>query len=427
MHWPGKTDKNTQMQALLTAQRGVSGEWKLEMKSNPQHPIAIMGLPLNSSTADETVEAMERLILSGGTHQVCPVNLDVWLNSLADAHLHRIMAGSSLVVPDGMPLVWASGLLGCKLAERVTGVDLVPRLADLSARKGYGIFLLGGRPGVGERAKELLERNYPGARIVGTYSPAEENLIRMDHTEILNRIHAARPDILLVAFGNPKQEKWIWMHRKRLGVPLAMGVGGSFDILVGDMRRAPKWIQQCGLEWAMRFVQEPQRLGPRYLRDFIGLARRLPLALLAAWMQKPWLGPSRVTTSSTPEVLHVYVHGRLGSDIADALQQATTASIINGQVMVVHLQTVQQTTAAGFGVLLSARRQLLEAGLSLSLAGLSLKMRFLLHAWRMQPLFDEWQPAILRGRPMVPETQTTVRIDLRGEQDVLPAQTRIRG
>jgi len=397
------------------------------MKSNPQHPIAIMGLPLNSSTADETVEAMERLILSGGTHQVCPVNLDVWLNSLADAHLHRIMAGSSLVVPDGMPLVWASGLLGCKLAERVTGVDLVPRLADLSARKGYGIFLLGGRPGVGERAKELLERNYPGARIVGTYSPAEENLIRMDHTEILNRIHAARPDILLVAFGNPKQEKWIWMHRKRLGVPLAMGVGGSFDILVGDMRRAPKWIQQCGLEWAMRFVQEPQRLGPRYLRDFIGLARRLPLALLAAWMQKPWLGPSRVTTSSTPEVLHVYVHGRLGSDIADALQQATTASIINGQVMVVHLQTVQQTTAAGFGVLLSARRQLLEAGLSLSLAGLSLKMRFLLHAWRMQPLFDEWQPAILRGRPMVPETQTTVRIDLRGEQDVLPAQTRIRG
>ena len=397
------------------------------MKSNPQHPIAIMGLPLNSSTADETLEAMERLILSGGTHQVCPVNLDVWLNSLADAHLHRIMAGCSLVLPDGMPLVWASGLLGCKLSERVTGVDLVPRLAELSAKKGYGIFLLGGKPGVGERVKEMLERTYPGARIVGTYAPAEENLIRMDHTEILDRIHAARPDILLVAFGNPKQEKWIWMHRRRLGVPLAMGVGGSFDLLAGDTHRAPRWLQRCGLEWAVRLVQEPSRLGPRYLRDFVGLAQRLPLALLAAWMQRPWLGQSRVTTSSTPQVLHVYVHGRLGTEVADALQQATTASIIDGQVMVVHLQAVQQTTAAGFGVLLSARRQLLEAGLSLSLAGLSLKTRFLLHAWRMQPLFDEWQPAIASGRPLVPETQTTVRITLSGEQDVLPAQTRARG
>jgi len=415
------------MQALLTARRGVSGEWKLEMKSNPQHPIAVMGLPLNSLTAVEAVEAMDRLILSGGTHQICPVNLDVWLNSLADSHLHRIMAGCSLVVPDGMPLVWASKLLGCPLAERVTGVDLVPRLAALSAEKGYGIFLLGGRPGVGERAQALLERNYPGVRIVGTYAPEEANLIRMDHTEILNRIHTARPDILLVAFGNPKQEKWIWMHRKRLGVPLAMGVGGSFDILVGDMRRAPRWIQQCGLEWAMRFVQEPSRLGPRYLRDFIGLARRLPMALVAAWMQKRYPGLTRITTSSTPQVLHVYVHGRLGADIADALQQATTASIINGQVMVVHLQAVQQSTAAGFGMLLSARRQLLEAGLSLSLAGLSFKMRFLLHAWSMQPLFDEWQPAISRGRPLTQESQTAVRIDLRREQEALPVQTRLRG
>ena len=415
------------MQALLTGRYGVSGEWKLEMKSNSEHPIAIMGLPLNSLTADEAVESMDRLIMSGGTHQICPVNLDVWLNSLADTHLHRIMAGCSLVLPDGMPLVWASGLLGCPLAERVTGVDLVPRLAALSARKGYGMFLLGGRPGVADRAQELLEKNYPGVNIVGTYSPAEENLIRMDHTEILNRIHAVHPEILLVAFGNPKQEKWIWMHRKRLGVPLAMGVGGSFDILVGDMRRAPRWIQQCGLEWAMRFAQEPQRLGPRYLRDFIGLARRLPMALVAAWMQRPYLGQSRVTTSLTPQVMHVYVHGRLGVEVADALQQATTASIINGQVMVVHLQTVKQTTAAGFGVLLGARRQLLEAGLSLSLAGLSFKMRFLLHAWRMQPLFDEWQPTISRGKPLVTETEPPVRINLRAEQEVVPAQTRLRG
>jgi N-acetylglucosaminyldiphosphoundecaprenol N-acetyl-beta-D-mannosaminyltransferase len=398
-----------------------------EMRDRLQHPIAVMGLPINSLSADEAVETLERLIQSGGTHQVCTMNVDIWLNALADPHLHRIVAGSSLVVPDGMPLVWASGLLGCPLAERVTGVDLVPRLAELSARKGYKIFLLGAKPGVADRASRLLERNYPGVQIVGTFAPAEENLMRMDHTEILRKIHAVSPDILLVAFGNPKQEKWIWMHRKRLGVPLSMGVGGSFDILVGDNWRAPRWIQRCGLEWAMRFLQEPVRLGPRYLRDFAGLVRHLPMALLAAWWQRPHLGESTVTTAVTPQVLHVNIHGRLGAETAALVQDATTASIINGLVMVVHLHSVNQVTAAGLGVLLGARRQLLEAGLSLSLAGLNLKTRFVLHAWNLQPLFDEWQPAISRGRPLVAEAGSPVHAGLRSEQDVFPAENGIRG
>jgi N-acetylglucosaminyldiphosphoundecaprenol N-acetyl-beta-D-mannosaminyltransferase len=400
---------------------------EVEMKDGLQHPVAVMGLPINSLTADEVVETLERLILSGGTHQICPVNVDTWLNALADPHLHRIMAGSTLVLPDGMPLVWAAGLLGCPLVERITGVDLVPRLAELSARKGYGIFLLGAKPDVAERASRLLESTHPGVRIVGTYSPAKENLIRMDHNEILSQIHAASPDILLVAFGNPKQEKWIWMHRKRLGVPLSMGVGGSFDILAGDVRRAPRWIQQCGLEWAMRFVQEPVRLGPRYLRDFLGLARRLPLALFAAWCQRPYLGHSRVTTATTPQVMHVNIHGRLGSECASAVQAATTASIVNGLVMVVHLHNVRQVTAAGFGVLLDARRQLLEAGLSLSLGGLNLRARFVLHAWCLQQLFDEWQPAISLRRPLIPVSELPVRMAIRSEQNAFPAQTRVRG
>lgn len=386
-----------------------------------------MGLPINSLNANEAVDTLERLILSGGTHQVCAMNLDTWLNALADPHLHRIVAGSSLVFPDGMPLVWASGLLGCPVAERVTGVDLVPRLAELSSRKGYKIFLLGAKPGVADRVKELLERRYPGVQIVGTFAPAEENLIHMDHAEILRRIHAVSPDILLVAFGNPKQEKWIWMHRKRLGVPLAMGVGGSFDILVGDMRRAPRWVQKCGLEWAMRFLQEPVRLGPRYLRDFTGLARRLPMALLAAWCQRPYLGQSRVTTAVTQQVLHVNIHGRLGAELAPALQEATTASIVQGLLMVVHLHSVKQVTATGLGVLLGVRRQLLEAGLSLSLAGLNLRARFVLYAWNLQRLFDEWQPAASRSRTLAEEASSHGHMRLRGEQDVLPADTRSHG
>src|SRR5208283_453580 len=313
----------------------VSGEWKLNMKRNPKHPIAVLGLPLDSLTVGEAVAAIEHLILSGGTHQVATANLDFWLNSLADQHLHRIIAGCSLVLPDGMPLVWASKLLGCPLAERVTGVDLVPRLAALSAEKGYGIYLLGGKGDVAERAAKFLEKTYPGVRVVGTYAPTEENMARLDHSEILQRIHAAKPDILLVALGNPKQEKWIWMHRKRLGVPVAMGVGGSFEILVGDVLRAPRWVQFCGLEWAMRLAQEPSRLGPRYMRDFIGLGRRLPMTLLSAWLQRPYLGQTHVNTASTPQVMHVYVHGKLSAKIGSELQAATNASIDNGLVMVV--------------------------------------------------------------------------------------------
>ncbi len=386
-----------------------------------------MGLPINSMSASEAVDTLESLILSGGTHQVCAMNLDTWLNALADPHLHRIVAGSSLVLPDGMPLVWISRLLGCPLAERVTGVDLVPRLAELSARKGYKIFLLGAKPGVAERASRLLERNYPGVQIVGTFAPDEENLIRMDHTEILRQIHAVSPDVLLVAFGNPKQEKWIWMHRKRLGVPLAMGVGGSFDILIGDMLRAPRWVQNCGLEWAMRLLQEPVRLAPRYLRDFAGLVRHLPMALLAAWCQRPYLGQSRLTTSITPQVLHVNIHGRLGAETAAAVQDATTASIVNGLMMVVHLHSVKQVTVAGLGALLGARRQLLEAGLSLSLAGLNLKTRFVLYAWNLQRLFDEWQPATSRSRPLDAKAASHGHMGLRSKQEVIPVETRIRG
>ncbi|WP_420236776.1 WecB/TagA/CpsF family glycosyltransferase [Telmatobacter bradus] len=392
------------------------------MNSNPKYPIALLGLPLSSVTAEEATNRIEQLILSGGSHQVCPVNLDVWLNALDDPHLHRIMAGCSLVVADGMPLVWASGLQGSPLPERVTGVDLVPRLAVLSARKGYRIFLLGGNSGVAERAKKLLERTYPGVQVVGTFCPAKENLIRMDHDEILQRVHEARPDILLVAFGNPKQEKWIWMHRKRLGVPIAMGVGGSFDILVGDTRRAPRWIQRCGMEWAMRCVQEPARLGPRYLRDFIGLTRHLPLALLATWLQPHQPGPSSLQTTATPEVLHVTLDGPLTSELCEPLMKASRECIQTGKVMVVHLQKVRCMTPAGLGVLMEARRTLLDAGLSLSLAGLSMRTRLLLYAWCAQPLFDEWQSSLSSSRPLV----EAKHIDLNTKPESAVAQSRMQ-
>jgi N-acetylglucosaminyldiphosphoundecaprenol N-acetyl-beta-D-mannosaminyltransferase len=391
-----------------------------------QHPSAIMGLPLNGLSENQAVDAMDRLIESGGTHQVCTVNLNSWSNALADAHLHRILAGSSLVLPDSAPLAWASRLLGYPRAGRVSAADMVERLAELSARKGHGIFLLGAKSDVVERVSRLLEKNHPGACIVGAYAPNEENLIEMDHSEILSRIHSARPDILLVGFENPKDEKWIWMHRKRLGVPLAMSVGDGFNILASDARRAPRWMRRCGLEGAMHFAQQPMRLGPRYLRDFLGLCRRLPVALLADWWQRPYLGQSHVSKTASSGALHVNIFGRLGAETAAHLEDATATSIAKGLAMVVHLHDAQQVTAAGFGLLTEMRRRLLESGLSVTLAGLNFKTRFVLHAWGMERLFDEWEPALLRRRPPVPRVKGAIGIALRGEHEVFPAQTRFR-
>lgn len=380
------------------------------MKRNLKHPIAVLGLPLDSFTSAGAVEAIEGLIHSGASHQVATANLDFWLNSLADRHLHRILAGCSLVFPDGMPLVWVSKLLGCPLAERVTGVDLVPRLAELSARKGYGIFLLGGKGDVARRSQRLLESRYPGVRIVGTLAPTEEEMAQGDHSEILRAIQEAKPDILLVALGNPKQEKWIWMHRKRLAVPVAMGVGGSFEILVGDARRAPRWVQVCGLEWAMRFIQEPTRLGPRYFRDFVGLARKLPMTLVAGWTQRPYRGESRVSSVRTPQAMHVYLEGKLGAQSAPQILEAADNAAAHGLVAVLHLRDVKQITAAGMGVLMEVRRRLLDAGLTVSLAGLNFKQRFLLHAWCLQPLFDDWEDLPVRASRSSSEGENAVAV-----------------
>ena len=361
------------------------------MSSKLNHSVAVMGLPLANVTANEAVDQIESLILSGGTHQVATANLDFWLNSLNDVHLHRIIAGCSLVLPDGMPLVWISRLLGKPLKERVSGADLVPQLAELSAKKGYGIYLLGGKPGVAERATKVLQEMYPGVNIVGHHAPPLADLERMDHGDALDRIRAAKPDILLVAFGNPKQEKWIRMHAKRSGVPVSIGIGGSMDMLVGDVQRAPVWMQRSGLEWLGRCLQEPARLFPRYARNFSGLALKLPLALMAQFLQRPHRGPSAVNRSGDAGIVHLHLQGNLESETSPALNRTVNGCIAEGQLLVVHMQDLAYASPEGLGALLDARQRLLAMGLSLTLAGVPARLKLLFSAWCLEPLFDEFK------------------------------------
>jgi N-acetylglucosaminyldiphosphoundecaprenol N-acetyl-beta-D-mannosaminyltransferase len=273
---------------------------------------------------------------------------------------------------------------------------MVPMLAELSAKKGYGIYLLGGRNGVAARAKKAMEEKFPGVNIVGHYAPPLADLERMDHGDTLDRIRAAKPDILLVAFGNPKQEKWIRMHAKRLGVPVSIGIGGSMDMLVGDLQRAPKWMQRVGLEWFGRCMQEPTRLFPRYARNFNGLIRKFPLAVMARFLQRPHRGPSSVKRTSDIGMVHLHVQGNMQAEIAVTLNRAVTSCIAGGQLLVVHLRELEYASAEGLGALLDARQKLLSAGLSLTLAGASPRMKVLFSAWCLEPLFDEF--TLDRGR-----------------------------
>jgi N-acetylglucosaminyldiphosphoundecaprenol N-acetyl-beta-D-mannosaminyltransferase len=171
-----------------------------------------------------------------------------------------------LSLPDGMSLVWASRLLGTPLPEKVSGIDLFQEVSAAAAGTGLRIFLLGGRPGAAEQAARVVEARHPGLRIAGTCCPPVG--FESDPAEaerVLAAVRDAAPHILFVALGAPKQELWMYENREALGVPVALGVGATFDFVAGMIRRAPKWMQTRGLEWMYRAATEPRRLGRRYL------------------------------------------------------------------------------------------------------------------------------------------------------------------
>jgi N-acetylglucosaminyldiphosphoundecaprenol N-acetyl-beta-D-mannosaminyltransferase len=186
-----------------------------------------------------------------------------------DPEFRALLNRADLALPDGIGLVWAGRWLGQPLRERVTGSDFVPRFAALAARQGYRPFFLGAAPGVAERAAAKLVQQHPGFRVAGCHAgspdPAEED-------EIVSRVRATRPDVLFVAYGAPAQDYWIARNLARLEVPVAMGVGGTFDFIAGVVPRAPVWMQRLGLEWLFRLVRQPWRWRRQMaLVEFIGL------------------------------------------------------------------------------------------------------------------------------------------------------------
>jgi exopolysaccharide biosynthesis WecB/TagA/CpsF family protein len=228
------------------------------------------------------VDCIESMIAEGGAHYVVTPNVDFLVKARRDPELHRILGEADLVLCDGTPLLWASRWLGDPLPCRVAGSDLIPFLLTRAVERGWRIFLLGGGPGVAAEASRRIGSAHPSLPPVEYYSPPFRPLDDMDHGEIAERIRAARPDIVLVCFGCPKQEKWISRYGTALEVPVMIGAGGTVDFLAGSMARAPLWMRRSGTEWIFRLVQEPGRLLGRYADDMMNFAP----AIVSQWAHR---------------------------------------------------------------------------------------------------------------------------------------------
>ncbi|MGA2848338.1 MAG: WecB/TagA/CpsF family glycosyltransferase [Terracidiphilus sp.] len=322
------------------------------MKELRETSVAILGVAIDNLTMEEVLNVVESKISEGGFHQIATANVDFLINSIHDEELRETLGRCDVVLADGMPLVWASRLLGTSLKQRVTGADLVPQLAKLSARRGYRIFLLGSSEESSAGAAAWMQVNFPGVCIAGRYCPEYQPLEEMDHEEILSRIEEARPDILLVAFGNPKQEKWLTMHRYRLKVPVCVGVGGTLDFLSGRVSRAPLWMQQTGLEWLYRMSQEPFRLAKRYVRNAAGLLRYLPVQMAAMAIQTKRGSQVEITRETVGSARVLHIDGNFTGGLLPQFESEVRSAILSGSHVVLDMSKTAYIGADAMGTLI---------------------------------------------------------------------------
>jgi len=229
---------------------------------NQLQKINILGFEISKITTKEVLCEIEKFIQDRKPHTIVLLNPYLILEARKYPEYTEYIKNVDLVTADGFGLLFAARLLGDYFPERVTGTDLMPLLGKLCQEKKYKLFFIGGELGIDERAKKEYERQFPGINIVGTkngyFSIKEE-------PEIVAEIKSKKPDILVVCMGAYKQEMFIKRHLKELNIPVCFGNGAAFDFIAGKVKRAPRWMQNAGLEWVFRLIQEPKRLWKRYL------------------------------------------------------------------------------------------------------------------------------------------------------------------
>jgi N-acetylglucosaminyldiphosphoundecaprenol N-acetyl-beta-D-mannosaminyltransferase len=239
----------------------------------------VLGLPVDLLTMEQTLDEVERFIDDGGLHQHVVVNAAKIVEANRSPELAADIAACDLVNADGMSVVWAARILGHPAPERVAGIDLMLRLCERAAERGWPVYLLGARDEVVRKVATELTQRWPTLRIAGSrhgYWSGEEE------AGVVADIRGSGAKILFVAIPSPAKEHFLARHKAAMNVPFVMGVGGSFDVIAGRVSRAPEWMQRAGLEWLHRLIQEPRRMFKRYL---VGNTRFLIL-VFRAWRKR---------------------------------------------------------------------------------------------------------------------------------------------
>lgn len=234
--------------------------------------LKFMNTEVDNLTMQEALQEIDLLIAKANNSYVVTPNVDHIVQIENGGEICKAYQEADLILTDGKPLIWISRWYGTPIKEKISGSDLFPLLCKLAARKGYTMFLLGAAEGVADKAAENLRSKYSGLQIVGTYSPPygfEKN--NEEVNKIIKLIKTAKPHILIVGLGCPKQELFIYHYRDKLQVPISLGLGASIDFEAGKVKRAPRWMSENGLEWLFRMFGDPKRLVKRYLVDDVAI------------------------------------------------------------------------------------------------------------------------------------------------------------
>ena len=243
-------------------------------QQNSDMEITLFGCKIHNLNMQETLDKIEQFIVSKRAHQHVVVNVDKIVKAHRDEGIRQIINNCDLVSVDGMPVVWASKLLGQPIKQRVAGIDLFHALVAHAAKMGWRVYFLGAQQKVVEKVVQSMSAEFPALKVAGYrngyWSDGEE-------AGLVALIKAHRPDIIFVAMSSPKKELFLAKYQAQMQVPFAMGVGGTFDVVAGIVKRAPRWMQVSGFEWLYRFMQEPRRMFHRYFVEdmyfFVLLAR----------------------------------------------------------------------------------------------------------------------------------------------------------
>lgn len=230
--------------------------------------IKFLNTYVDNLNMQEAIDKIDFMIRNGNNQYIVTPNVDHIVKIEKDHEFKKIYEEANLILTDGMPLIWISKIVGTPIKEKVSGSDLFPKICELASKNAYKVFLLGAAEGVAEIAAQNLKRKFENLNIVGTYSPPlgfEQDDKEVE--KIINIININNVDVLFIGLGAPKQEKFIYKYKDRLNIKLSLAVGASIDFEAGVQRRAPKWMQNNGLEWSYRLYKEPKRMYKRYIID----------------------------------------------------------------------------------------------------------------------------------------------------------------